>query len=238
MRDLVLRDGPHGALIVRFTAASRRNSLRLDTIQALSAALDADLERTVVVGSETRGVFCSGADLKIADEERADLSDRLYALYEQIITRPGVVIALVDGPAVGGGAQLATAADLRIVTPLARFRWVGPGHGLAVGAWILPELVGRAAALELALTSRWIGADEAVRLGLATSVVDPAGEPVDALEAHLDATLASLALGQSRALGRVKRIALGDLVGRLRAERRLNHAAWDGHAAAPSSAPQ
>jgi enoyl-CoA hydratase/carnithine racemase len=222
MSAVQLEEGPHGALVLSLDAPERRNSLRLETLDALSAALQADPDRTVVIGSSTPGIFCAGADLRIGDAERTQVSDRLYGLYEQIVTRPGVVIALVDGPAVGGGAQLATAADLRIVTERARFRWVGPAHGLAVGAWILPELVGRTAALELALTSRWIDAAAAVRLGLATAV---SGRPDEDLESFL----AALAPGDPSAVARVKRIALGGVVDRLREERRLNRAAWNGH---------
>lgn len=228
-RDLVGEDGPYGARVLRLAAPERRNSLRPGTVAAIAAELSAEPHRTVVLASTTPDVFCAGADLKIGDDERARLSDQLYVLYEQIVDRPGVVVAVVDGPAVGGGAQLATAADIRLVTERARFRWVGPGHGLAVGAWILPELVGRTAALELALTSRWVDAGEAARLGLATAVTtDP--------DALLAVTLAALAAGTSDALARVKRIARGDLLQRLREERRSNLAAWDGHAAAPDPA--
>lgn len=59
----------------------------------------------------------------------------VYNCCETIITRPGPVIAVLTGPAVGGGAQLAAASDLRIAGPAARLRWTGPpGLDLAVGA--------------------------------------------------------------------------------------------------------
>jgi enoyl-CoA hydratase/carnithine racemase len=219
--DVEREDGPHGALVLRFTAAERRNSLRLETVTALSAGLADDPHRSVVLASSTPGIFCAGADLRIGDRERAQVSDGLYALYEQIVTRPGTVVALVDGAAVGGGAQLAAAADLRLISRRARFRWVGPGHGLAVGAWILPELVGRTAALELTLTSRWVEAADAVRLGLATDIAERPDE-------RLATVMADVGEGDPSALARVKRIALGDLLERLRLERRLNADAWDG----------
>jgi enoyl-CoA hydratase len=216
------RDGPHGARMMLLDVPDRRNAIRLEALEALSAGLAEDPHRTVVIGSSTPGVFCAGADLRVADDERASISDRLYDLYEQMVTRPGVVIALVDGAAVGGGAQLATAADLRILTSRARFRWVGPGHGLAVGAWILPHLVGRAVALDLALTARWVDASTAVRLGLATEVSDPP-------DAELERICAGLAAGAHGAVARVKQIAAPDgLVESVRRERSLNAAAWDG----------
>jgi enoyl-CoA hydratase/carnithine racemase len=222
--DVIHEDGPEGSLVLRLSAAERRNALRAETVTALSAGLADDPGRTVVLASQTPGMFCAGADLKIGDRERAQVSDRLYALYGEIVTRPGAVVALVDGAAVGGGAQLAAAADIRIISHRARFRWVGPGHGLAVGAWILPSLVGRTAALELTLTSRWVDAPTAVRLGLATEISEQPDE-------RLAAVVADVRRGTPRALARVKRIALGDLLGRLDEERRLNAEAWDGQVA-------
>src|SRR5260370_8433573 len=84
-----------------------------------------------------------------------------------MITPPAPVIAVIRGAAVGGGAELATAADLRVAGPAARLCWAGPhGRELSVGAWLLPDLVGRGAAMELTMTGRWVGAAEALRLGL------------------------------------------------------------------------
>jgi len=108
------------------------------------------------------------------------VSDLVYDCCETIITRPGPVIAVLTGPAVGGGAQLAAASDLRIAGPGARLRWTGPpGLDLAVGAWLLPDLVGRAAAMDLVLTGRWLEAAEALALGLVNRVCDDP-EPVAA----------------------------------------------------------
>lgn len=223
MSSVQHREGPHGVRMLLLDVPERRNALRTQTIDALAAGLSEDPERTVVIASSTPGIFCAGADLSVSDEERTSISDRLYELYELMVTRPGVVVALVDGAAVGGGAQLATAADLRIVTSRARFRWVGPGHGLAVGSWVLPHLVGRAAALDLVLTARWVDAAAAVRLGLAVEVCDSP-------EVELERVCAGVTSGTAAAVARVKRIATPTgLVDALRQERELNAAAWSGH---------
>lgn len=230
MSDLQLDEldvlGPGGPppLCLRLAAPRRRNALDLETVSRLQAVLAEDPGRLLVLGSSTPGIFSAGADLKADDETRAELSDRLYACYEQIITRPGIVLTVVEGPAVGGGAQLSAASDLRIASPEARWRWVGPGHGLAVGAWVLPDLLGRGRALDLTLTGRWLEVEEAAAAGFVARVsADPwraAREVVGGL-LHADAD----------ALARVKQIATNPrLPDRLREERTRNREAWRGQA--------
>ena len=215
--------GPSGYLRVRLARPDRRNALDAGMTRALLDIVRADPAVLLLIESTDPAAFCAGADLTVPDRERAEVSDLLYQCYEAMVTRPGPVIAVVEGPAVGGGAQLAGAADLRIVGPRGRFRWVGPpGRDLAVGAWLLPDLIGRGAALELALTGRWVEAAEAQQLGLANLVVDEPGKVAAKLARGL------LARGAG-ATGNVKLIAsAGGLLERLRAEREANRAAWGG----------
>jgi enoyl-CoA hydratase/carnithine racemase len=214
---------PPGWLSVRLARPDRRNALDPGMTRALLDVFRADPAVPVLIESSGPGAFCAGADLSLPDRERAVVSDLLYECYEAMITRPGPVIAVVGGPAVGGGAQLAGAADLRIAGPGARFRWTGPpGRGLAVGAWLLPGLIGRGAALELAMTGRWVEAGEALRLGLVNRVEDEPGKVAAELAGDLLARGAGVA-------GRVKLIAAaGGLLDMLRAEREANRAAWGG----------
>lgn len=219
----------HGqvAELVRLTRPNRRNALDLATVEALLEAMRADPQQPVVLGSATPGIFCAGADLGVSAEERAEASDRLYECYEVMVRRPGLVVAVVDGAAVGGGAQLTTAADVRIAGPNARWRWVGPAHGLAVGAWILPDLLGRSRALDLALTGRWLELEEARQSGFVHRVV---ADPWVAATELLD----QLARAHPDALGRVKEIATRpETLRALTRERRQNREAWDGRAPAP-----
>lgn len=212
------------ALRLRLDAPARRNALTLSTVQHLHQTLTDEPTRTLLLGSTTTGIFSSGADLDVDDATRAQLSDLLYASYELMLVRPGVTIAVVEGAAVGGGAQLTTACDLRTASAGARWRWVGPGHGLAVGAWILPSLVGRARALDLCLTSRWLLADEAVIAGLLPRLDE------DPWKAAM-AAAASLATADSAAVARVKRVAgAKQLLVSLRMEREENYAGWSGAA--------
>ena len=215
--------GPSGYLRVRLDRPERRNALDAGMTRALLDIVRADPAVPVLLESTNPTAFCAGADLAVPDRERAEVSDLLYQCYEAMVTRPGPVIAVVEGPAVGGGAQLAGAADLRIAGPRGRFRWAGPpGRDLAVGAWLLPDLIGRGAALELTLTGRWVEAAEAQQLGLANLVVDEPGKVAAKLARGL------LARGTGAA-GNVKLIAsAGGLLDRLRAEREANRAAWGG----------
>jgi enoyl-CoA hydratase len=199
----------------------RRNALDLRLARALRDALGEEETTPVVLGSTDPRVFCAGADLDVPDTDRAAVSDLVYECCEIMITRPGAVIAVVSGAAVGGGAQLAAAADLRIAGPAARLRWIGPaGRDLAVGAWVLTDLVGRGTAMELALTGRWVEAAEALALGLVNRVDDDPGR----LAAGIAGELAAQGPGTS---ARVKSVmTAGGLLDRLRAERQSNRAAW------------
>ena len=214
---LTVEVSPAGYRRVCLARPERRNALDVSLMRAVAGALAAEPGVPVLLTSADPRVFCAGADLGITDAERAAVSDLVYDCCETIITRPGPVIAVLAGAAVGGGAQLAAASDLRIAGPAARLRWTGPpGLDLAVGAWLLPDLVGRAAALDLVLTGRWVEAAEALALGLVNQVCeDP--EPV---AAQIAADLAGRGAGVKAVM------AAGGLLDRMRAERAANRSAW------------
>jgi len=213
------------ALRIRFDDAPRHNSLALDTVRQLHGCLTRDRHRVIVLGSTSTIAFSSGADITVDDATRAAISDLLYECYELMISRPGLVIAVVEGSAVGGGSQLASAADIRVIGTRARFKWVGAGHGLVVGAWILPSLLGRSVAFDLAMCSEWVEADAAVRIGLASAVHrDP--------WAHAETLLKRLSGLDPAAVRGFKQLANApDLLDRLARERRAN-ASWNGQAPA------
>jgi enoyl-CoA hydratase/carnithine racemase len=151
------------------------------------------------------------------------VSDLLYALYVTMLDSPAPIIATLDGPAVGGGAQLALACDIRIGGSRASLRFVGPGHGLAVGAWGLPALVGRGRAVELCLSMRTVGADEALAIGLLDRV-----EP-DPFEAALRLA-GEIAMLDAAAVARVKSVArtASGVLAALEEERTGNRESWSG----------
>jgi enoyl-CoA hydratase/carnithine racemase len=219
---LTVETSPDGYSWLRLSRPERRNALDLSLLRAVTDALAFEPEAPVVLGSTDPRVFCAGADLTISEAERAAVSDLIYDCCEIVVTRPGPVIAVLTGPAVGGGAQLAAASDLRIAGPAARMRWIGPrvppGLDLVVGAWLLPDLVGRATAMDLVLTGRWVEAPEALALGLVNRVCDDPELAAGQIAAEL--------AGRGAGAG-VKAVMLaGGLLDRMRAERSANRSAW------------
>jgi len=195
----------------------RRNAVDGAFLEELNGALISAEERgcaVLVLRSTLPQVFCSGADISLPAGELAAVSDRLYAAYQRIIASPVIVVADVQGAAVGGGAQLSLAADICMVTPDAWFRFAGVGHGLAAAAWALVRVVGRQAAADLCLTMRRIDAGEAVRLGLATP--------------RRDELVTEITRTHPVARARLKQLLTADLHEPLERERTGNRENWSG----------
>lgn len=149
-------------------------------------AADAGVRAVLLTGAG-RG-FCAGADLGGSNMEAVDAAaaerlmrgmDRHYnAVIRSLDALPQPLLAAVNGPAAGGGASLALAADICIAGRSAYFAQVfGPQLGLVPdmgSSWYLPRLVGRARALGAVLTGERIGAERAADWGLIWQVVDDA----------------------------------------------------------------
>lgn len=142
-------------------------------------AFDADDEAAVAILHGRGGTFCAGADLKAVALGEVDVGAPGEGPAGMGPTRLRLgkpVIAAVEGHAVAGGLELAIWADLRVADPGAVFgvfcrRW---GVPLIDGGTIrLPRLIGRSRALDLILTGRPVGADEALAMGLANRVSAP-----------------------------------------------------------------
>jgi enoyl-CoA hydratase len=174
----VERDGPVGVVVL--DRAEVRNAVDRPTAEALEAAvlaLDADPEVRVGVLTGAGGTFCAGADLHAIDDparrNRLERSDRApMGPTRRSLATP--FVAAIEGHAVAGGLELALWCDLRIAAEDAVLgvfcrRW---GVPLIDGGTVrLPRLIGLGPALDLILTGRPVGADEALRLGLVTRVV-------------------------------------------------------------------
>ncbi|MDQ1528694.1 MAG: enoyl-CoA hydratase [Actinomycetota bacterium] len=152
----------------------------------------AELERSprILILSGSGGDFASGADISEMLDRTRD--DALRGINSRVFVRIAAlampVIAAIDGWAMGGGAELAYAADFRIASSGARFGnpEVSLGIIAAAGAsWRLAELVGEPLAKEMLMAGRIVGADEALAARLVTEV-HPAAELLDAANALAD----------------------------------------------------
>ena len=166
--------------------------MRQEVTEALSAMAGDSAVRVIVVTGAGRA-FCAGADVDYMREltERGDVEGfrGLVEAGRQVVTTiratPKPVLAGVNGPAAGGGANLALACDIRIASDRASigqtFGRIGlhPDWG---GTYFLPRLVGMAKALELIWTGDMVPAHEALRLGLVNRVVPHAEFAAEARE--------------------------------------------------------
>ena len=163
------------------------NELEDEYFDLLEAA-DADPEvRAIVVTGAGRG-FCAGADLKalsgVPDADDAEM-DRLRPRHLPLAVRKPLVAA-VNGPAVGLGFVEALYCDVRFASPEAVFATTFSRLGLIAEygvSWLLPRIVGRSRALDLLMSARRVGGEEAHRIGLVDHLV-PADELVDAAVAY------------------------------------------------------
>lgn len=165
-----------------------RNAIDQQTVDELHAVCEAlEARPRVLIISGAGGTFASGADIRQLLERGRD--DALAGINTNLFTRiaelPMPVIAAVDGYALGGGAELAYAADFRLASTTAKFGNPEAGLGIiaAAGAtWRLPRLVGETLAKQVLLAGRILDAEEALVAGLVISVHEP-----DALLAAADA---------------------------------------------------
>jgi enoyl-CoA hydratase len=203
----ILRENRGDRVWVRLHRPDARNAIDRAMVDELHAVCD-ELERAprilLIAGGD--GVFAGGADIaELRDRTPADALEGINSrLFDRIARLPMPVVAVVDGWALGGGAELAYAADLRIASDRARFGSPEPSLGIvpAAGAtWRLPRLVGEPLAKEMLLAGRILGADEALAAGLVAAVHPPA-----ALDAAADALADRIAARDPLAIRHTKRL--------------------------------
>jgi enoyl-CoA hydratase/carnithine racemase len=181
-----LPDGPSGYATLRICRPGVGNALSRDAAEELSDAVDAlaaDPPAGVVVAAEGDRFFCAGGDLQdyraLTDSDSAlEVSLRMQDILGRLRALPCLVVAAVEGAAIGGGAELALACDLRVAGAGATIALPQSRLGVVVGwgggVWLV-EAVGRGRAVELLTTGRTLGAQEAAAVGLVDTVV-PAGQ--------------------------------------------------------------
>ena len=190
-----------GVLTLTLDRPVKRNALSSGLVEALHTALeraDLDADARVIVLRGAGKDFCAGADLDellasadltLAENEATAL--RLGALFGRMRALPKPVIAVVHGRALAGGAGLVTACDIAVAGAGAQLGYpeIQRGFVPAMVMTLLRRSAGEKAALDLVLTGRLLGADEARATGLVSRVVSDAD--LDEVAEGLARTLAA-----------------------------------------------
>lgn len=179
---------PQGIALLRLERPEARNAIDTqmltEMLEHLAVARGDKAVRVLVLSSSDQMGLSAGADVKEQlDEEGRVRRMQLFAdLYDEIVGFPKPTVAACHGDVVGGGAEIAVACDMRVGGANLRMRFPGAALGVPVGPARLVTLCGLAAAKYLLFTSRTVGADEALRLGLVNRVAPAASTEEAALE--------------------------------------------------------
>lgn len=181
--ETILIDNSNGIIILTINRPNALNALNAKVFDELNQIFSQDLleieglKGVIITGSGDKA-FVAGADIKeflsLGDIGGEALSQKGHRIFLSIENFKKPVIAAVNGFALGGGCELAMACHMRIAEEKARFGQpevnlgIIPGYG---GTQRLIQLVGKGKAIELMMTADMIGAEEAVRLGLANHMV-------------------------------------------------------------------
>ncbi|WP_111414636.1 enoyl-CoA hydratase/isomerase family protein [Billgrantia lactosivorans] len=198
--ETLIVDRQGAVMEIRFNRPHRLNAV-VETLysELLAALADAEADpavRCVILTGEGRA-FCVGADMKEHGGARRTLFQRRRYLQlgndvcEAILRHPKPVIAVVNGYALGAGAEMAVACDFIVMAEDAQIGFPETSIGTCVGGGVsklLPQLVGLSMARQLLYTGRRIDGREAARIGLATS--QHAAEALAEAAHRLAATLA------------------------------------------------
>jgi enoyl-CoA hydratase len=178
--DLEFDQESEGLAVLTIDRPHARNAIALDTMAQLEEAIDAaaGAQALVIKGAGDRA-FVSGGDLKElsalrTEEDAAAMAKRMRSICDQLAGFPAPVIAVLNGHALGGGAEVAVAADIRVAADDIKIAFnqvtleIMPAWG---GAERLATLVGKSRALLLAGSGRALDAAEAERIGLVDVVL-------------------------------------------------------------------
>ena len=185
MSDFIRYGVEDGVGIITIDRPEKRNAMSFamlgEFIETVARAGADDAARVLIL-TGSGGAFCAGTDLSdLASVPGAQRGLRgraeERARWWPIVECPKPVIAAVDGPAVGMGAEFTSQCDVRIASTRARFAWNFAHRGLVpdtgAGSWLLPRLIGVQRALRLLYTGVFLDATEALAIGYVDRVVEP-----------------------------------------------------------------
>ena len=208
--SVLITESRNDVALLRLNRPERLNALNRDLLRAIDESCgqlekDTTVRAVVITGGGDRA-FCAGADINELDGISSGDALRLMRLGQRIFDRlaalPQPVIAAVNGPALGGGCELALACDIRFAGARARFGQPEiklanlPGWG---GTQRLPRVIGPARATHMILSGEPVDAETAMQWGLATRVCDDAALLEESLSfAHTLASHARIALAGAK----------------------------------------
>jgi len=169
--------------IVRFNQPATRNSLSQQILTELEDALQrfaADNAVKAIIFTGTGEMFAAGADIRELQQldarKASDFARRGQSVMTFIAAARATTLAAVNGYCMGGGLDLALACDIRLASTKAVFAHPGARLGIITG-WggtrRLPQIIGRARALEIFTTARQVKSEEAFEIGLVSGLHDP-----------------------------------------------------------------
>jgi enoyl-CoA hydratase/carnithine racemase len=174
--------------LIRLERERARNAINTEMLEELLEHLGRAREdegaRVLVISSNDHLGLSAGADVReeLDEEGRVRRMELFAQLYDEITAFPKPTVAACHGSVVGGGAEVAVACDLRVGGSNLRMRFPGAELGVPVGPARLVTLCGLSTAKYLLLTSRNVGADEALRMGLVHRVAPAASTEEAALK--------------------------------------------------------
>ena len=179
---------PTGVALIRLERPRSRNAMNTqmlsELLEHLAVARGDEDVRVLVFSSADHMGFSAGADVREQLDQAGHVArmQQFSDLYDAVAGFPKPTIAACHGDVVGGGAEIAIACDMRVGGSNLRMRFPGAALGMPVGPARLVTLCGLAAAKYLLLSSRTVGADEALRIGLVNRVAAAAATEEKALE--------------------------------------------------------
>ena len=191
----ILLDNSDGVATLTLNRPEARNALNSamcgDLLGALMALAEDATVRVVMIRANGP-VFCAGADLK----ERQGMDDdavrarrlKAFAAYHAIESMPMPVVAVLEGPAVGSGCEIAAACDFIVATQAASFRTPEALWGTVGATQRLPRILGKRLSKDMMFTGRILSAAEARAAGLVSRLVTPA--ELEAVVQQIVATIA------------------------------------------------
>jgi enoyl-CoA hydratase len=176
-----------GVALLRLDRPKSRNAIDsqmlAELLEHLAVARGDDAVRVLVFSSTDHMGLSAGADVREELDQDAHVARmQIFSdLYDAVVGFPKPTIAACHGDVVGGGAEIAIACDIRVAGSNLRMRFPGAALGMPVGPARLVTLCGLGAAKYLLFSSRTVGADEALRIGLVNRVAPAAATEDSAL---------------------------------------------------------